>query len=113
MSETPYKEMGERLEVARKSTNMTQSAMTKLLGLSPSAYGHYERGARRMPPHIMAQFVELTGYSSDWLYLGVGSQKKDDEIPSKIENYVQRMKEFDEKEQEQFDSMWQTFFEKK
>jgi transcriptional regulator with XRE-family HTH domain len=70
----PYYEMGQRIITAREGlTELSQSQMTEALGLREPTYGNYERGSRKMPPHIMEKFKKLTGVSVDWVYLGSGT----------------------------------------
>lgn len=86
-SKPPYFEMGQRIIEARTElTNMNQSQMTDALGLKEPTYGNYERGDRRMPPHVMEKFKNITGCSTDYIYLGVGSVKGED-----ILNQIKRL----------------------
>lgn len=75
-SAPPYLEMGLRIvEVRETLTNLNQSQMQEALGLRDPTYGNYERGWRKMPPHVMHNFQKLTGCSADYVYLGTGPIK--------------------------------------
>ena len=88
---TPYWDMGKRIARAREVlTDMNQSQMTEALGLKEPTYGNYERGTRKMPPHIMQKFSDITGCSANWIYLGkgnmTGGEDKIDSILSEIDD---------------------------
>lgn len=68
---SPYWEMGQRIIRARETlTNMSQADMTAALKLKEPTYGNYERGDRRMPPHVLQDFTAITGCLADWIILG-------------------------------------------
>ncbi len=91
--------MGKRIKEARETTELSAIEMSNNLNIEPPTYRMYERGDRKMPPHTMSPFTEITKYSSDWLYLGTGRKQAS---VSGVSDYEQKMiddiKNLDEKE---------------
>lgn len=105
----PYYEMGQRIIQAReKCTDMKQSQMTEALGLREPTYGNYERGSRKMPPHVMEKFTDLTGCSADWIYLGKGSMLPDEKDET-IERITEKLRGLNEQQQASFEAMIDAF----
>lgn len=63
-----------RLRALRKSRNLTQSQLAKLLFISPSAVGMYEQGRRRPDAKMLQNICGLFGVSMDYL-IGLTSEK--------------------------------------
>lgn len=60
------------LKYFRKKKNISQAEVAKYLGLSQTAYGHYETGRRQIPIDSLTKLADFYGVSVDDL-LGRGS----------------------------------------
>ena len=60
------------LKFYRKKMTLSQADVAKILGLTPTAYGHYETGRRQIHTENMAKLADYYGVSVDDL-LGRGS----------------------------------------
>jgi transcriptional regulator with XRE-family HTH domain len=47
-----------------------QSAVARRLGVSQTAWNHYERGTRDIDLDVLASFCRTFGVSADWVLLG-------------------------------------------
>lgn len=63
--------VGAQLKVWRKASGFQQEEAASFLGLSPSTYQNYERGARRPDTDGWVAFVK-GGISANWLLTGDG-----------------------------------------
>lgn len=100
----PFFEMGQRIIKARETlTDKNQSEMTKALDLREPTYGNYERGHRKMPPHVMEKFSSLTGCLSDYIYLGKGPMTKDG-APWE-QKFIEGLRQLDEAGRNAFEGM--------
>lgn len=64
--------MGNNLKYYRKKAGKTQTQLSEFLGMSLTAYGHYETGRRQITPDKLAKLADLYGVSVDDL-IGRGS----------------------------------------
>ncbi|WP_278886601.1 helix-turn-helix domain-containing protein [Ruthenibacterium lactatiformans] len=55
----------DRLRVMREDQDISQTAMSKRLGLGPAAYGMYETRRRRMTVETFAEACRILGASAD------------------------------------------------
>jgi repressor LexA len=73
----------ENLRVARKHRNMTQLQVANYLGISRSAYSHYETGFRDPDTDNLIRLADFLGVSVEFL-LGVGEHRSSDPMVDKI-----------------------------
>lgn len=64
----------QRLKELRKLRGISQSVLSKALGVSQQAVGKWETGRSTPPPATVAMIAEMLGVSADYL-LGVGSEE--------------------------------------
>ena len=62
---------GQKIRTLRISKGLTQGALAKLLGVSPSTVGMYEQGRRKPDGNMLIKLCEVFSVTSDSL-LGVG-----------------------------------------
>lgn len=55
------------LKFFRKKKNLSQAAVAEALGLTPTAYGHYETGRRTISPENLAKLADLYEVTIDEL----------------------------------------------
>ena len=65
---------GNRLKVLRKEKNLTQSELAKIINVSPSTVGMYERENRQPTPETLNQLADFFEVTTDYL-LGRTNQK--------------------------------------
>ncbi len=66
---TEYKALfTERLKLARKKMNLRQKDVATELGITPTAYSNYERGARDLPPYTIYRLTQILSVSADYLF---------------------------------------------
>lgn len=71
--------MDNRLKVCRTSRNLTQEEVAKELGISRSAYSHYEVGLRDIPIDVIMRLADYYKCTTDellgsWYYYEVLSR---------------------------------------
>lgn len=59
--------IGKRLKQLREESGLQQKDIAKILGVTESAIGHYERGARNLDPESIKKLADFFGVSSDYL----------------------------------------------
>ena len=59
--------MLERLKNLREDSDLTQSAIAKLLNVSQRAYSHYENGDREIPIDCLIELAKFYETSIDYL----------------------------------------------
>jgi len=59
--------IGKRLKQLREESGLQQKDIAKVLGVTESAIGHYERGARNLDPESIKKLADFFGVSSDYL----------------------------------------------
>ena len=64
----------QRLKELRKLRGVSQSVLSKAVGVSQQAVGKWETGRSTPPPAAVATIAEMLGVSADYL-LGVGSEE--------------------------------------
>lgn len=69
-NEASDREMGQRLMVIRDRSGLTQFEFAERLGLSPRAYGNYERGEREVPVALFKMLLEQFRIDPVWLLSG-------------------------------------------
>lgn len=57
--------MGNNLKYYRKKAGKTQTQLSEYLGMSLTAYGHYETGRRQITPDKLAKLADLYGVTVD------------------------------------------------
>lgn len=77
----PKESVGERIATIRGRYEMTQTELSKLLGLTKAAVSQYEAD-RYQPGHvIMARLAELFGSGPEWFSEGIGLPPR---VPDKL-----------------------------
>lgn len=72
MSDASHKaQVGRRLRAAIEAVNITQSAVARGLGTTPSKLGNWLRGDNYPSAWFVTQFCERYGVTTDWIYRGV------------------------------------------
>jgi transcriptional regulator with XRE-family HTH domain len=66
-------EVGARLVSVRVSVDLTQAQMADRLGLTPRAYGSYERGDREIPTMLFRALYKELDIDPIWLLDGPGA----------------------------------------
>lgn len=69
-NETSDREMGLRLTAIRDRSGLTQFEFAERLGLSPRAYGNYERGEREVPVALFKMLFDQFRIDPTWLLSG-------------------------------------------
>jgi transcriptional regulator with XRE-family HTH domain len=64
--------VGRRLAVVRMTSGLRQAEFAESLGLSPRAFGNYERGEREMPVALYRALLEKFDIDPLWLLEGPG-----------------------------------------
>lgn len=59
--------MLERLKNLREDSDLTQTAIAKLLNVSQRAYSHYEKGDREIPINCLIELAKIYETSIDYL----------------------------------------------
>lgn len=70
------KELGHRIKKVRKSNNLTQAELGKIVEKEYSTIGRYENGILPVPSDVLIKIVEYFNLSADWLLFG-----EDDKTP--------------------------------
>ena len=78
MGEIDYKEIGDRIRVARIASNLTRRKAAERCGVTSSYYGNLERGDRRMSLDTLVRVSEGLDLSLDLLVYGKGKEGKDE-----------------------------------
>ena len=65
-----YKDLGNRVRIARKQRNMTQEELAKKAELSASFLGHIERGTRVASLDSLVDLCNALGVSPEYLLSG-------------------------------------------
>ncbi len=78
MGEIDYKEIGNRIRVARIASNLTREEAAERCGVTSSYYGNLERGDRRMSLDTLVRVSEGLDLSLDLLVYGKGKEEKDE-----------------------------------
>jgi transcriptional regulator with XRE-family HTH domain len=60
-------ELGNRINIARKMANLTQTQLAERVKVSDSSIARYERGERSMEVFLASRIAKETGVSLDWL----------------------------------------------
>lgn len=63
-------QVGERLRLAIEALGLTQAAVARSLGVSPTKLGNWIRGDNYPPPLILVQLADRWNITSDWLIRG-------------------------------------------
>jgi transcriptional regulator with XRE-family HTH domain len=60
-----------RLKRTREALGFSQARWCRLVGITPSAWNNYERGANRISLDQALKICRATGISLDWIYRGL------------------------------------------
>lgn len=64
--------IGRRIAAVRATSGLSQNEFAESVGLSPRAYGNYERGEREMPVALFKTLCESYSIDPVWLLMGPG-----------------------------------------
>lgn len=64
--------IGQRIAAIRANSGLSQNEFAESVGLSPRAYGNYERGEREMPVALFKILCESYSIDPVWLLTGPG-----------------------------------------
>jgi transcriptional regulator with XRE-family HTH domain len=67
--------LGQRLKQLRHEKGLLQRDIAKIVGVTDSAIGHYERGLRFPDPETLKKMAEFLDVSTDYL-LGITDERK-------------------------------------
>jgi transcriptional regulator with XRE-family HTH domain len=70
---TETKHVAERLRITRKALNLTQAELSRLTGISTSAWNNAETGDARIGIDNAINLCDATGVTLDWIFRGVRS----------------------------------------
>jgi len=87
-----------RLAAAREAKGLTQADVAAKLGVTIGCYGHYERGFRRVPVHLLPKLAEVLECSEAEL-LGAPAPKARRGPPSDWERRIGVIKELPREKQ--------------
>ena len=73
MYEINYKDIGKKIQKARKAADLSQAALAEACGISDSFLGHIERGTRKMSLETLVTLCKVLNLSCDYLLI--------DEVP--------------------------------
>ena len=89
MGEINYKEIGNRIRVARTVLNLTREEAAERCGITSSYYGNLERGDRRMSLDTLVRISEGLDLSLDLLVFGEG-KKENGELTGILSDILHR-----------------------
>lgn len=78
MGEIDYREIGNRIRVARKTLSLTREEAAERCGVTSSYYGNLERGDRRMSLDTLVRVSKGLNLSLDFLVYGEGKVGNDE-----------------------------------
>lgn len=65
--DTSIAAIGARIRDVRIARGLTQGALARAVGVSPSRWNNYEQGNRLLPPDLLAKLWQVTGATSDYI----------------------------------------------
>jgi transcriptional regulator with XRE-family HTH domain len=66
--------VGRRLKALREATGLTQSALARTVGVSPSTISEWESGEKHLDVNVARRMAKKHGFSLDYLYCGYHEQ---------------------------------------
>ena len=82
--------LGARIATLRRSRDMSQEALAKVLGISPSAVGMYEQGRREPSGAMLVAMAKIFGVSTDYLLTGKPNQTEESVIRAVLQQRLER-----------------------
>lgn len=67
--------IGDKIALIRKANGLSQEACSQRLGISRSAYQHYERNEHDVPASVIKKFCDEFEVDSTWLLFGDGEAR--------------------------------------
>ena len=64
-----YVALGEKIRKKRQNTGLSQDAVSEMIGLSESFYGHIERGDRKLSVESLVKIADYLDLSLDFLLM--------------------------------------------
>lgn len=80
--------IGERIFILRCQKGFTQAELAKMLYISTSALGMYEKGRRKPSLDMVVQVAHIFGVSVDYLLLGKRVTQKDIDVCAQALRYL-------------------------
>lgn len=78
-------QIGQRLKIAREKTGLLQPDFAVRLGISPRAYGSYERGERSLTIEALKALYDLFHIDPIWILSGPGSDPRTLKTPTRAD----------------------------
>ncbi|MBL6748949.1 MAG: helix-turn-helix transcriptional regulator [Nevskia sp.] len=82
-------EIGKRLKAAREKTGLLQPDFAVRLGISPRAYGSYERGERTLTVEALKALYDLFHIDPVWILSGPGADPRTFKTPTRADILVE------------------------
>lgn len=82
-------EIGQRLKAAREKTGLLQPDFALRLGISPRAYGSYERGERTLTLEAVKALYDLFHVDPIWLISGPGADPRSLKTPTRADILIE------------------------
>jgi len=84
------RDMGSRMQTARRELGLTQTEFGKMLNLSQQVVADYEAGHRNIPIYTLARIAEALGRDMNELVKGKTEQRKRGPAP-KVQGLIERV----------------------
>lgn len=76
-------------ELRENTTDLTQAALARELGMSRQTYGNYEAGRRQMDPETLQKVAKYFNVSVDYLLGGDNPIVEDKKIPKDLKKLLE------------------------
>ncbi|KNZ68631.1 HTH-type transcriptional regulator ImmR [Thermincola ferriacetica] len=87
MSDRLLKNLGEKLQEARKKSGLTQDQVAKVLGINKVQLSYYETGAREINLTLLQELAGLYGYSVGYFLGNEQGQEPEVEIAFRADEF--------------------------
>ena len=81
------RDMGERIYMRRKNSNMTQNALAEKLGVSPQMISNLELGKKAIRPENLLRLCEVLDLSADYVLTGKGENDSVERLTKRLKNF--------------------------
>jgi len=82
-------EIGQRLKAARENTGLLQPDFAVRLGISPRAYGSYERGERSLTIEALKALYDIFHVDPIWILSGPGADPRALKTPTRADILIE------------------------
>jgi len=97
-------QLGKRLVAFREAKGLRQADVAETLGVTLAGYGHYERGFRRVPVHLLSKLAQILECTETEL-LGVSEPKAKRGPPSDWEKRISTIKDLPRERQREIQNV--------